>query len=145
MRPFGGLLLKGGFQSAGDSNNEPRRRGSSLRRMLRFSMGDAMSNLFKGLHICGPATNDYMRWEDESATRHKRGERQKECGGCGKWYWPEWEENVAQHADCKAPTCAKCGSRDLTYMTRAVSKKDLLAFGTRCLACGEERRFKEGK
>ncbi len=99
-------------------------------------------SIFKGLHICGPATNDYMRWEDESEKRFKRGERQSQCGGCGKWYWPSWTADVEKHVECKAPKCATCHSLNVIDITRKIGKRTAIVIGVKCLNCHASRLFK---
>ena len=33
-------------------------------------------------------TTSFGAWLDECKERHKRGERQRQCEVCCKWYWP---------------------------------------------------------
>jgi len=36
-----------------------------------------------------PAPQGYLAWHEWADTQHKAGLRQKECGRCGKWRYPQ--------------------------------------------------------
>lgn len=45
-----------------------------------------------------PAPQGYLAWHEWAETQHKAGLRQKECGRCGKWCYPqELSEQIDRH------------------------------------------------
>ena len=41
-------------------------------------------------HIAEDEGLSYLQWHHRAARSHSRGERQKLCPGCDRWFWP-WE------------------------------------------------------
>jgi hypothetical protein len=45
-----------------------------------------------------PPPQGYLEWHEWAEIQHKAGLRQKECGRCGKWYYPqELSPNIDRH------------------------------------------------
>lgn len=65
-----------------------------------------------------PENGSYNDWLEWSETQHKAGLRQKQCGRCGKWNWPqELSDEVIQskvtnrhgvEVNLMSPVCKKC-------------------------------------
>lgn len=43
----------------------------------------------KGLHICFPEDSDYLAKAEDAQRRLRKGERQRQCGGCSLWFWAD--------------------------------------------------------
>lgn len=48
-----------------------------------------------------PAPDGYLAWHEWAEAQHRAGLRQKECGRCGKWRFPQelsdtWDKHVYQ-------------------------------------------------
>ena len=64
------------------------------------------------------APTGYLAWHEWAETQHKAGLRQKECGKCGLWRYPQelstefmrWEGFTSRGRKVKqmAPVCLKC-------------------------------------
>lgn len=80
----------------------------------------------RGLHILwqrdykpgDQAPDGYLAWHEWAEVQHKAGLRQKQCGKCGLWRYPqelsgaliEWEARTARGKPVRqmAPLCLKC-------------------------------------
>lgn len=64
------------------------------------------------------APEGYLAWHEWAEAQHKAGLRQKQCGRCGLWRYPqelsgdviEWEARTARGKPVRqmAPMCLKC-------------------------------------
>ena len=44
-----------------------------------------------------PAPSGYLAWHEWAAVQHRAGLRQRQCGRCGRWYYPQ-EAGEHKHA-----------------------------------------------
>lgn len=66
------------------------------------------------------APEGYLAWHEWAEVQHKAGLRQKQCGQCGLWRYPQqlsaevlrWEGKTARGklAQKEAPVCKKCAA-----------------------------------
>ena len=63
------------------------------------------------------APEGYLAWHEWAEVQHKAGLRQKECGRCGKWNFPQelsdqWDRNTFDSRKgtvmLMTPVCLKC-------------------------------------
>ena len=82
--------------------------------------------VMRGLHILeqahykpgDPAPSGYLAWHEWSGVQHKAGLRQKQCGRCGLWCYPQqltaevlrWDAKTSRGEMVRkeAPVCSKC-------------------------------------
>jgi hypothetical protein len=64
-----------------------------------------------------PAPEGYLAWHEWAEVQHKAGLRQKECGRCGKWKYPQelsdqldWHEVKSRNGPVtvQTPVCLHC-------------------------------------
>lgn len=75
------------------------------------------------------APEGYLAWHEWAGVQHKAGLRQKQCGRCGLWRYPQelsehmvrWQGFTARGkpAHQMAPLCLKCEARSKTPNDRA--------------------------
>ena len=71
-----------------------------------------------------PAPEGYLAWHEWAAVQHKAGLRQKQCGSCGLWRYPQelsehtvkWRgfTSRGKSVNQMAPLCLKCEARSKT-------------------------------
>lgn len=64
------------------------------------------------------APEGYLAWHEWAEVQHKAGLRQKQCGRCGKWKYPQELDDVTMTLEARtsrgklvtrtAPVCLKC-------------------------------------
>ncbi|MBL0720222.1 hypothetical protein JI742_10000 [Piscinibacter sp. Jin2] len=67
-----------------------------------------------------PAPEGYLAWHEWAEAQHKAGLRQKQCGRCGLWRYPQqlstevlrWQGKTARGKTVQqeAPVCSKCAA-----------------------------------
>ena len=68
-----------------------------------------------------PAPEGYLAWHEWAEAQHKAGLRQKQCGKCGLWRYPQelseefvkWDAATSRGRKVKqmAPVCLKCAPK----------------------------------
>ena len=59
---------------------------------IPFGDGEAILTHHDDLRVGGPppsSRHDYLGWHAWAETQHKAGLRQKQCGKCGRWFYPQ--------------------------------------------------------
>jgi len=41
--------------------------------------------------------SDYLGWHEWAEVQHQAGLRQQQCGGCGKWFYPQELSSTVRH------------------------------------------------
>ena len=71
------------------------------------------------------APEGYLAWHEWADTQHKAGLRQKECGRCGKWFYPQELSAVVDECvmhsrkglvTVETPVCNGCVERHVRGM-----------------------------
>lgn len=61
------------------------------------------------------APKGYLEWHEWADVQHKAGLRQKECGRCGKWKYPQ--ELSTQYDRLDAQLCNECAKGEKSCPT----------------------------
>lgn len=81
------------------------------------------------------APSGYLAWHEWAEVQHKAGLRQKECGKCGRWKYPQelsaefirWEAKTSRGRPVKqiAPVCLKCATTACSRQRSSLMNKEI--------------------